>query len=661
MQNNDTTKTDAFSNLMDNLFVKVKRHDVSEHDRTFAKFYDLDSDEYGYVDPKTDPNNRTVTENGATTFSSSGSNLVDFFYFTVEGISQQKIHKLLDASWREQPLKTLKVIFFIRDIRNGKGENEIFYETQRWLALNHPQTFLENLKNVPTSGYWKDLQNVLLYIRYGGHERDERPNWAKEKNVLLKRLPSEKSLYEKAIFQKRRSYRPIKTEEDRRIREKDIANQVKQSFSPNELWNQEVRNTEKLVLTKEESKKLKLVYEKAKDIVVDLYVDQLLKDRENLSKGEVKSLTLCAKWAPTINLSTDRQLGIGKQIAQKLFPFDQPDGIQLTIRKEGKGDKKYTDQQVYRYLANIKYQKLLRDLRKATVTIETFMSSKEWSNIPYERVPSVCMNKKKKLFSLKDNERFVSFLESVKKGEKKINGAVLFPHQLIEQLYASHSKEVSDTIELQWREIVKNVKEKSDNGIFNCIPVCDVSGSMNGTPLNVCVALGLLMSEINTGIFRNKIITFSENPSFVDLSGIEGVKERFDNLCKADWGMSTNYISTFKLILEMALKNNLPKDQMIKKVVVFSDMQFNESSADTTSHQEIVDMFAEHGYEAPGIIYWNLRGDVDNIPITVTTDNVACMSGFNAILLKMLMDMDLSIEGLVDASIKDYDFVTLHD
>jgi hypothetical protein len=31
----------------------------------------------------------------------------------------------------------------------------------------------------------------------------------------------------------------------------------------------------------------------------------------------------------------------------------------------------------------------------------------------------------------------------------------------------------------------------------NCLAVCDVSGSMFGTPTEVCVALGVLVSELS--------------------------------------------------------------------------------------------------------------------------------------------------------------------
>ena len=438
IQNNDTSKqatSNSFNTMMNTLFVKVKEQDLANiQDPDFKNllFFDLNSTTPQVMDPKLNPLNQTFTQNGANAYVSTGSGLVDFFYFTVSGVSQRKIHQLLDESWKEEPLKTLKIIFFIRDVRKGKGENSIFYETQRWLALNHPQTFLENLKHIPTTGYWKDLQNILLYLKYGGHERDERPSKYKE-NPLL-RLPSLKAMVEKTQLNlKRNEYyefyngcgvkksgkerKEIRNKVSKEVKDKVTKMMTKENIA--EQWNNSIIEHDMLILNPNQVESLKVVYKKATQVIVDLYVEQLKKDREGFKKGV--SISLCAKWAPSIKLSADRQLKIGSMIAQKLFPFNEPEGVILSKRNEGLGDKSVTDQQVYSYLARIKYQKLLRDLRKATCVIERFLSEKDYVHIPYERVPSVSMKRNKRNFSKKDGERFGEYLGQVEKGEKKIH------------------------------------------------------------------------------------------------------------------------------------------------------------------------------------------------------------------------------------------------
>src|SRR3989338_866032 len=115
MQNNDTSKqatSNSFNTMMNTLFVKVKEQDftnIQDPDFKNLLFFDLNSTTPQAMDPKLNPLNQTFTQNGANAYVSTGSGLVDFFYFTVSGVSQRKIHQLLDESWKEEPLKTLKI------------------------------------------------------------------------------------------------------------------------------------------------------------------------------------------------------------------------------------------------------------------------------------------------------------------------------------------------------------------------------------------------------------------------------------------------------------------------------------------------------------------------------------------------------------------------
>ncbi len=42
--------------------------------------------------------------------------------------------------------------------------------------------------------------------------------------------------------------------------------------------------------------------------------------------------------------------------------------------------------------------------------------------------------------------------------------------------------------------------------------------------------------------------------------------------------MNTNFQKVFDLILEVAVNGNLKEDRMIKRVFVFSDMEFDQAS-----------------------------------------------------------------------------------
>lgn len=57
------------------------------------------------------------------------------------------------------------------------------------------------------------------------------------------------------------------------------------------------------------------------------------------------------------------------------------------------------------------------------------------------------------------------------------------------------------------------VDDLSQKGkLKNCLAICDVSGSMSGTPMEVSVALGVVVSELSVEPWKGKLITFSKNP-----------------------------------------------------------------------------------------------------------------------------------------------------
>jgi len=65
-------------------------------------------------------------EKGSYTLKTSGSALVDLFFKTVRKISTDQLHPLLEAAWDESPILTLKLTFYNRDCRGGKGGDRFF-------------------------------------------------------------------------------------------------------------------------------------------------------------------------------------------------------------------------------------------------------------------------------------------------------------------------------------------------------------------------------------------------------------------------------------------------------------------------------------------------------------------------------------------------------
>lgn len=271
------------------------------------------------------------------------------------------------------------------------------------------------------------------------------------------------------------------------------------------------------------------------------------------------------------------------------------------------------------------YRKLIVELSK---TVEQQMSKKDWTNIIYKQVPSGAMNKYRKAFYRNDQKRFDSFINKVKSGEEKINAGAIFPYDIYRAFKRGDNQLA---IEAQWNAL-PNYMENSNEMI---LPVCDVSGSMTGLPMDISVSLGIYISERNQSCFKDGFITFSNTPKLQILNG--SLCERMRQLEKAEWGQSTNLQAVFDLILGRATQEKLSQEDMPTKLLIISDMEFNEACPESTNFEVIKQKYFLAGYKMPSIVFWNVNGRVGNIPITQKDENVALVSGASPSIIKSIL------------------------
>lgn len=359
------------------------------------------------------------------------------------------------------------------------------------------------------------------------------------------------------------------------------------------------------------------------DCISDHFADCLKKDLEFLKSGSPNKISLAAKWCPSVDSSFDRSTLLCETIAKKIFPREEYEGV---------------EEAHYAYRVRDRLRKdVLVPLRKVLELPEVFIGANQWGLIPYNRVASVAMKFYKEKFLKHDKERFEKYLEDVKAGKTTIAAGALLPHEIIESLDDEDGGEVA---ELQWKRIVDDLLKKGK--MRNCLAVCDVSGSMHGTPMEVCVALGLLVSELNEEPWKGKVITFSREPQLHVIKG-DNLKSKTQFVRNMDWGMNTDFQKVFDRILDVAVNGNLKEDQMIKRIFVFSDMEFDQASANSweTDYQAITRKYREKGYGSavPQIVFWNLR-DSKATPVPSTQKGVALVSGFSKNLLTLFFDND---------------------
>jgi hypothetical protein len=272
------------------------------------------------------------------------------------------------------------------------------------------------------------------------------------------------------------------------------------------------------------------------------------------------------------------------------------------------------------------YRKLIVGLSN---TIEQKMCAKEWDAITYKSVPSCAMNKYRKAFYKNDENRFTEYISLVNEGKEEIKAGVLFPHQL----YQAYKKgENKNAVEAQW----KNLIDYMANSEERIIPVCDVSGSMSGLPMDVSVSLGLYISERNRSIFKDAFITFSRRPKMQYLKG--SLYERIRQLETADWDQNTDLEAVYNLLLSKAVENNLTEEDMPTKILIISDMEFDSATnRSDTAFSMIQRKYSEAGYNMPTIIFWNVNGRIGNVPANFKTKNVGLVSGFSPSILKSIL------------------------
>ena len=375
--------------------------------------------------------------------------------------------------------------------------------------------------------------------------------------------------------------------------------------------------------------------ERSADIVYQIVDDQLADDITNAQFG--KPISLLAKWLPSVNASSEKTKTYGKKICKALRMHER------------------------------EYRKTLSDLRRYLDVVEVKMSEKNWSEIKYETVPSRANLIYNNAFLRNDEERRKEFLGKLEKGETKINASTLFPHDIVHK-YMSYSYlyPKDTTIEALWKALPDTV-----NGCGNTIVVADGSGSMittvdnksSVTALEVANALAIYFAEHSSGQFKDKYITFSENPQIVDFSNCDSLHAKLQTALAHNEVANTNIEGVFDLILTSAVNNHMSQEDLPANILIVSDMEFDGCACgsrvatgtfgylgrplytfkdvDQTLFDTIAQRYAAAGYKMPRLIFWNVASRTGTIPVKENDLGVALVSGFSTNVAKMVMSNKL--------------------
>lgn len=280
-----------------------------------------------------------------------------------------------------------------------------------------------------------------------------------------------------------------------------------------------------------------------------------------------------------------------------------------------------------------------KTLVTATNVVETQMCAKQWNEIEFSHVPSVAAARYNAAFLRNAPQAYGAYKNALVEGEAKINASAIFPHDVVRAGFSSWCTPAvdRDVVDAQWKALPDYLNGKNSD----ILVMSDVSGSMGCavsgsiTAMHISIALGLYISERQPGAFKDLVLTFSSNPTFHKVHGA-GITDRINNLSRAEWGMSTDLNKAFRLVLDTAVKNNVPAAEMPKMLLILSDMEFDHCGS-STNFQALQKMYAESGYELPKVVFWNLNSRTANVPVRHNQQGVALVSGFSPAILTSIL------------------------
>lgn len=105
----------------------------------------------------------TRTENGALALNSTCDACLDLFASigALREAADDRIIRLFDCAYNQNPLMATKILFYGRDIREGIGERETFRKLLRYLAITHPEAMIDNLDLIGVYGRYDDLYCLI--------------------------------------------------------------------------------------------------------------------------------------------------------------------------------------------------------------------------------------------------------------------------------------------------------------------------------------------------------------------------------------------------------------------------------------------------------------------------------------------------------------------
>jgi hypothetical protein len=375
--------------------------------------------------------------------------------------------------------------------------------------------------------------------------------------------------------------------------------------------------------------------------------EQIKADYANLISNS-NDISLAAKWIPREKSSVG---WLFERLATHFFSH-----ILVTAKNDISRQKAILK-------CKTEYRKIISALNKQIDTVQIKQCGHKWADIDFNKTTSITLSKQKKAFLNvrksglvrypNDDDRvecakhFNEHIQKAVKGEVEIKGKRVgmadFTKQAIELSYNGSQVE-KDLLNSQWRD-----NSNQTGALGKMIAMVDVSGSMNGDPMNVAIALGIRIAEKSA--LGKRLMTFSANPTWINLESYPDFVSQVEVVKRASWGMNTNFHAALDTILDAIIQNKMAsKDVEDLILVILSDMQMDDGDRcdKKVLYDTMKDKYKTAGirvcgtpYKPPHILFWNLRS-TSGFPTLSYQPNTSMMSGFSPSLLNLFCEQGLT-------------------
>jgi hypothetical protein len=390
---------------------------------------------------------------------------------------------------------------------------------------------------------------------------------------------------------------------------------------------------------------------KLETTIFTIVKEKFSEDLEMFNSGQYNTMSLLAKWLP--RETSGSYPGLAKRLAEYIYNTEECNRKRLT-----------------------RYRKETSKMNKVLKTVEINMCGKRWTEIKPEAVPGRCLKIHTKAFlnepikkgntlrypnsedRMECRKHFQEFIEDMAKGVKKAHGAnVVMPHELVIKALTFLTTDDEQAINQgQWDSIKEETLKLG--GLGKCVPMCDFSGSMEGLPKLISLALGVLISEINHNAFKNHILTFDESPNWHSFVGYNTLKEKLESIKgRLGQGFNTDFYKACMCIITKMKENRVPVGEEPDDLIVLTDMGFDAAARQDRNYisepvfnwksqlQRIQDEFKNageevwgegNGWKVPRIVIWNLSAKFKDFHAKADQDGVVQLSGWSPSMLKAL-------------------------